>query len=170
MVRWASSCPNLKAVEYHGQVLDGLSHVWRVLGGRLEKLSLEIEDDPNGQWASTLDGIKANCDRLKDIQLRTPTIEGGESEQDYIEFLQSFGSRLESVELTDMEPDACAHFVATCPNAKVSFIARGEIYAESAKVIGNNLIDGVWRYWSAAVKVSVLAMRYASFGCSFCRY
>lgn len=119
MVRWASSCPNLKALDYHGKVLDELLPVWRVIGGSLENLSLEIEDNPNGQWASILDGIEANWGRLKAMQLRTPTIEGGVSEQDYIEFFQSFGSRLESVELTDLDPDYCAHFVATCPYAKV---------------------------------------------------
>lgn len=93
--------------------------VWRLVGKTLERVEVRSKD--SSHWAATLDCLKTHCKHLVDIALHKPADDNEFTDDDFADFLVSYGAQLQRIELSQINTGACARLVESCPNVRVTY-------------------------------------------------
>ncbi len=93
----ARTCKSLRSLQFCGFLSTArMEDLLPSIGDQLEEVNLCFLDARPVRWREVLDALRDHCKALKSVTLNNPLEDPRVSEQDYPEFLMSYGDKLES--------------------------------------------------------------------------
>jgi len=108
--------PTLKALNYRGEQLEKLEHLWKSVGASLEEVDLIVYR--NEGWKNCINLMNSHCRKLNKIRLGNPLLDAEVSESDLADLLCSYGNQLLEASSHGFEVENSQRIVSECANVR----------------------------------------------------